>query len=90
MNRIVISQSQISSEVAFGSTASSSVQVGKVLPVARSLWAISPVTVGTVASVRHDSGSAGTAQYSIVWLCQQGVYCSATTAYSWVKPVNLG
>ena len=71
----------------FGSTASSSIQVGEVLPVARSLWANSPVTVSTAVGLRHGSGSTGTAQYGIVWLCE-GVYYSATTASIWAEPVG--
>ena len=72
----------------FESTTSSSVQVGKVLPVARSLWAKSPVTVGRLVGVRHSSGCIGAALYNIVWLCE-GTYYSATKACSWVEPVNL-
>ena len=72
-----------------GSTASSSVQVGKVFSVARGLCANSPVTaVGTVVGVRHSSGCTGAALYNIVWLCE-GTYYSATKACSWVEPVNL-
>ena len=79
----------------FGSAASSSVQVGKVFPKARSLWANSPVTVGTAVSVRHSSRCTGTGLYTyyrvIVWLCGHVYYCPATAAaaYSWAELVDL-
>ena len=88
MHGIIVSRRQVSSKVDFGSTSSISVQVGKVFPVARSLWVNSPVTVSTAVGVRHGSGCTGTAQYNIVWLCE-GVYCSENTADIWAEPVGL-
>ena len=88
MYSIVVSQRQVSARLTFGSTASSSVQVGKVFPVARSLWDNSPVTVGTVFGVRHGlGGTGGTALHNILWLWE-GVYCSATTTFIWAEPVG--
>ena len=57
----------------FGSTASSSDKVGKVLPVARSLWASSLMTVGAAVSVRHSLGCTGVVQYNILWL-REGIW----------------